>query len=298
MGGIRPPKPLLVSSELDMAQEWTEWLEQYGNYFIASKIDQETPQVRKANFMAIVGRDTMKIVNNIEMTVTERADLDTVIEKLTAYFSPARNKTYERCQFHRIKQQQHEGFEDFLQKLQTHVKRCSYGTNADEFVMDQIVLGIHSDSTRQRLWTEDQLNLEKTIKICRAAERANKQINELQNVPSTSTAVNAVATNDKKYKCSRCGNMHGKKQCPAYKKKCGKCERTGHFDKMCRSKSSKNPKSDKKVNAVQRDTDSDASENTEEYRVGAVTENWNDNFPIHDKWSEKLKIGDDYLIVK
>lgn len=46
--------------------------------------------------------------------------------------------------------------------------------------MDQIVVEVYADATRQKLWTEDNLNLEKAKKICRAAERASKQINELQ----------------------------------------------------------------------------------------------------------------------
>lgn len=123
-----------------------------------------------------MGREANKILRNLGISDADMKKLAEIKKKLTEHFAPARNKTYERCQFHRLKQQQNESFEDFLQKLQ--VKRCAYGTNADEFTMDQIVLGIHSDNTRQKLWVEEELTLEKAKRICRAAERAGKQISE------------------------------------------------------------------------------------------------------------------------
>lgn len=41
MTGLKPPKPLVVNSDNDMAQEWTDWLDEYQNYFIASKMNKE-----------------------------------------------------------------------------------------------------------------------------------------------------------------------------------------------------------------------------------------------------------------
>lgn len=180
MSGIKPPKPLVVNSDIDMSQEWTEWLSAYEDYFIANKIGDEEANIQTANFRACIGREAMKVVNNLNLAENELASLTTLKQKLTTHFAPSKNKTYERCQFHRIRQSSNENFEDFLQKLQSQVKKCSYGANADEFVMDQIVVGLNSDATRQKLWTEDELDLDKTKKICRAAERANREMNELQ----------------------------------------------------------------------------------------------------------------------
>lgn len=39
---LKPPKPLFVNNDIHMAQEWTEWLDSYENYYTASKIDVET----------------------------------------------------------------------------------------------------------------------------------------------------------------------------------------------------------------------------------------------------------------
>ena len=36
--------------------------------------------------------------------------------------------------------------------------------------------------------------------------------------------------------CSRCGYENTTRQCPAYGKKCAKCQALGHFARVCRAK--------------------------------------------------------------
>lgn len=66
---------------------------------------EETEIIQTANFRACVGRDAIKVLNNLNLTNAERAVYKALTDKLTAHFAPEKNKTYERCQFHRIKQQ-------------------------------------------------------------------------------------------------------------------------------------------------------------------------------------------------
>lgn len=40
-----------------------------------------------------------------------------------------------------------------------------------------------------------------------------------------------------KKKCSKCGNKHEYRNCPAFGKKCKSCQKKNHFAKMCTSKS-------------------------------------------------------------
>lgn len=104
MSGIKAPKPLIVNNDIDMSQERTEWLELYEYYAIVNKLDTETTAIQIANFKACLGRDGLKVLNNIGLTAVETSVLKAHKDKLTVYFAPSKNKTYERCQFHRIKQ--------------------------------------------------------------------------------------------------------------------------------------------------------------------------------------------------
>lgn len=311
----KPPKPLVVNSEIDMAQEWTEWVECYEHYFTSNELSQKSADVQSSNFLSAIGRDALRIVNNLGLSAAEKKNITVLKEKLTKHFAPDKNKTYERCQFHRINQKEGEPFEDFLQKLRLQVKKCGYASNADEFVMDQIVVGLKADTTRQKLWTEDELDLTKTLKICRAAERASKEINEINNFGQTSAAVNMVKK-EKMFNCKWCDTVHGPRACPAFGKKCRKCNKKGHFESCCpegknksekksgekaQNKKKKSKKKSKKVHAVDDSSDSESSESDDEfdytvssialkdYKVNAVNEN---------NWSETLKVSNGSFAVK
>lgn len=73
MSGIKPPKPLVVNSDIDMSLEWNEWLELYENYFIANKLNAEDDAtIQVANFKACIGRDALKVLNNLNLTEAEK----------------------------------------------------------------------------------------------------------------------------------------------------------------------------------------------------------------------------------
>lgn len=110
MSGIKPPKPLIVNSDIDMCQEWTEWLEAFEDYATANKLSAEDATIQTATFRACAGREATKVLNNLNLTEDERKILATLKKKLTDHFAPSKNKTYERCQFHRLRQQTNENF--------------------------------------------------------------------------------------------------------------------------------------------------------------------------------------------
>lgn len=56
MSGIKPPKNFVINSELDMSQEWMEWVEFYDNYFIEAKINKEGGEIQKVNFISAAGQ--------------------------------------------------------------------------------------------------------------------------------------------------------------------------------------------------------------------------------------------------
>lgn len=305
---LKPPKQMVINSDADMSQEWQEWFEMYENYFIAAKVNKEEEAVQTANFISSLGRDALKIINNLNLTTVEKTDLKTLKEKLTAHFSPAKNRTYERYQFHRIKQQQCEAFEEFVQKLKTQVKKCAFPGDSEEFIVDQLVLGVHSETTRQKLWTEDELTLAKAIKMCRAAERAEKQINELQ---GTSTGINELKR-DKIFDCKRCGRKHGYKSCPAFDKQCESCGLRGHFKAMFRARNKdkeyddkksdrkfrKKGKNAKKVRSLTKES-SDSNEeysDSDEYVIGSIS--LGVNTLKEDEWVAKLKVKGKFIRVK
>lgn len=226
---VKPPKYFVVKNEIDNSNEWAAWLDAYKQYFIAAKINTETDEIQCANFRTVLGYDGNQILRNMNLDESELGALETIKNKLTQYFSPSRNKTYERYQFHRINQKPNEHFMDFYQRLRVQVTKCDYRAYSDEFLVYQIFLYVSSDTTRQKLWLEEEPTLNNVLKICRSEELAEKQLAELNEKPN----VSAVNKNDKQFKCRRCGSVHGYKQCKAFGKKCLLCKGTGHFKEFC-----------------------------------------------------------------
>ena len=66
-----------------------------------------------------------------------------------------------------------------------------------------------------------------------------------------------AAAKTEKQSCGKGGREHGKLQCPAYGKRCSRCKRFNHFQKMCKTPHSSSSKSKKKhVNVVEDSSDS------------------------------------------
>ena len=88
--------------------------------------------------------------------------------------------------------------------------------------------------------------------------------------------------------CGKCGYEHGKLQCSAYGKRCSRCKRFNHFQKMCKTPLSSSSKSKKKrVNAV--DDSSESSDN--ELYVGIINDlPLNSVNPLNDEWTVNSKL--------
>lgn len=177
---IKQPPALIVNNDIDMSQEWAKWYRHYENFVAAAKITAESEEIQLATFNTVIGSDALDLIDTIGLSVADSQDLKKVILALNKHCAPKKNKVFERFKFHRIKQERNETFDNFLQRLREQLKHCGFADkNVDEFLVDQIVIGVDSDEIRQKLIIEDDLELEKTIKMCRASEQANKQNEEL-----------------------------------------------------------------------------------------------------------------------
>ena len=176
--------------------------------------------------------------------------------------------------------------DEFLQSLKTLAKDCNYVAVSavkyrDESIRDAFISGLASSSIRQRLLENATLDLQTAYDQARALDIAQKSSASYYSVPeSTSAAVPqipcgeccdgdmppvdslAVASGSNKRRerdslknknqlCKFCGNnLHSSRSdCPAKDVTCLKCNKFGHFAKVCLSKRNNNQNSRESTSA-------------------------------------------------
>ena len=82
---------------------------------------------------------------------------------------------YERKLFNPSIQGPDEGIDEFVNTLRKQASSCKFGPLADEIIRDRIVIGLQDRNTKLRLFKEEDLDLNKTVNICRASETASRQ---------------------------------------------------------------------------------------------------------------------------
>nr|XP_034839814.1 uncharacterized protein LOC117995905 [Maniola hyperantus] len=179
-----------------------------------------------------------------------------------------------------------ESYEDFVVVLRDLSSTCSFGVLSESLCKDRLVCGITDTTVKDRLLRTKDLTLDKAINTCRISQETRMQLEKitLANTPDNAHSSNNSDCNinkfnkkqnkltksdftgqfEKKYKdnfnydkklCKRCGYNHPMRKCPAYGKRCVRCNRFNHFSCQCRNHS---------VHEVE-DEDNDAvDENVEE----------------------------------
>lgn len=230
---LRPPKPLVVEHDKDMAKEWKLWRQQYEYFETATGLSEKPENIQLATFMSAIGYTAIQIFNSFPTTAEDTVAL--VKGKFEKYFTPKLNITFERFKFHKIMQEEGETVDEYMTRLRLQANNCNFGELNDSLLRDQLVLGIKSDRLRTKLLSED-VALERALQICQATELANKQTAEISN--EHPTQINAIQKMEKQktsYDCRNCGRNHPARKCPAFRHVCKLCKKPNHYECVCRS---------------------------------------------------------------
>lgn len=254
---MRPPPQM--SFEGNIKNNWKLWYQKYKIYMQASGLDTKSEERQVAVLLHIIGDQGQEKFDTFGLSDEDKKSIEKVINAFDKYCTPKANETMERFLFFTRAQEQGESFMDFLTDLRKLSATCGFGNLKDSLVKDRIVLGVNDEDVQRRLLKEQNLDLEKSISICQAAELAKSQV-KMINTESNKVHILRTKHIEKENKrekdspehkgfdksrswnsqqqtktCSRCGGIHKPRQCPAYGKTCSKCSRLHHFASVCRS---------------------------------------------------------------
>ena len=231
--------------QVDRGTDFAAWKLQWDSYTSLSGLAGEDAQKQVQALMLCFSRETLSIVRNLGLTEEENRSVESIIRAIKRYVEGHVNETVERRNFRKRMQQVGEAFDDFLVSLRELVKTCNFCSDGctNKNIRDQIIEGLLDADTTEHLLQETDLTLAKAITMCQAQEAAKKQCASMQSYRTESVAA-LHKLQDWKQRlpvslCPGCGapaHPTGRTQCPAYNQTCFNCRKTGHFAKVCRSK--------------------------------------------------------------
>ena len=123
MHNWEPPK---LDLSVDRYSAFVAWHDQYKDYAVVTKLDEETPEVRCSTLRYTFSEETRKIYNTLGLTVDEAKDPKVIIDKLEAFAKGTINETLERHTFNSRNQEEDESFDDFITELKFLIKNYIY----------------------------------------------------------------------------------------------------------------------------------------------------------------------------
>ena len=217
------------------------------------------------NFMAVLhreGLDKLAVLSNfvspsIFQHIEDCTDYETSIETLQALFIKPKNEVFARHLLTTRKQNPTETLDEYLQALKALSKDCNFKNvtavqYCEESIRDAFITGLQSNNIRQRLLENKTLDLKAMFDQARSLESAMKS-SESYSIPNTlvNAAVPAESSKSQDSQentlaaafettsstCYFCGNnRHPRSKCPAKEATCNKCQKKGHYAKVCQSK--------------------------------------------------------------
>lgn len=340
-GGLKAPGNFLkqlnnTANPSEASRSWTNWLQQFDFYMVASEKDAKDETVQVATLLTLLGEEGQELFRSFEITDPNRKKIKNVKEAFTKYFAPRVREEFERFKFYSRVQSRNESFDSFLTAIQALIRTCNF--HADErnkALRDRIVFGINTTSVREELFNIDgELTLDRCVQVCRRVEATKQYLShmsqqEVEVFTAPKQAADAVTDNptSPKYQsnqkntnnhpttnarnnnsrnitnCRYCGGTHPPRRCPAYGKVCANCSIRNHLAKVCRSgKNVPNINTASEVAETQHQ-DPDAQEYEPQFQSADISYTVNSHSPnsrSHEskEWHISVKCGDSALKLK
>ena len=201
------------------------------------------------------------ISHSVSLLIADKDTYATAIDALKATYVKPTNEIFARHKLASRKQLQDETIDQYHQALQQLSKTCEFAdvdaeTHRKTYVRDSFIRGLSSHQIRLRLLEFNKLTLDDAVEKARALEAARNQSasyayklilnasssvhQDIDNSSENSASLAAAGprhSNFKNQKCYFCGRQRHKtrQQCPALNDICKKCQKTGHWQAVCKS---------------------------------------------------------------
>ncbi|XP_071476746.1 uncharacterized protein [Diadema antillarum] len=234
------PCPRMDWSNPDRSQALREFKQVAGLWFAIKKVQEEE---QHTYIILWSGTEGLRMFSTWKLSEEQLKDSKNIWEAFSAQIEPQENFRIHRLEFQRYRQGATETVDDFILRCRTKAAKCNFKTDAtiEERIIEVLIAGIRHPEVQKVLLSKDEtLKLDEAATIARTHEASDFHMNQLHSLDRAS-----VQEVHKSKPCRNCGLRHPPKKCPAFKSKCHKCGKTGHWKKQCRSSQSRHSKQDR-----------------------------------------------------
>lgn len=168
---LRQPGPLEKKGKL--SENWRKWKQSFIIYLGANKINLNDLQAT-AIFLHVIGDYGLEIFNQLELSESEKKNVEELIKKFDEFCNPTSNLISIRNEFFETKQKR-QSFSSFLKTVKQNAKNCKFGSLTESLILTQVVRGLANKKVRDHFTSRKILDLQTVIDQCRLVELNFKQ---------------------------------------------------------------------------------------------------------------------------
>ncbi|KAI5743540.1 hypothetical protein M8J77_019372 [Diaphorina citri] len=286
---VKALPPLLVNGDGDAADAWKLWLQRFTIFLRANGHDNAAPEKQVAMFLHLIGEECLHIFNSFGLNDkldNKSLQLEEVISKFTDHFVPKKNLTYVRHKFFTRDQQEGESVENYVAVLNKMSYDCEFEKLREDLVKDILIVGMRNVQVKERLLREDNLDLDKAVRLCKTAEITSERMKTLDSATTPAKGVKEEPV----YYVQR-SNVEKPRNTPHGKNRvfsCYRCGEPGHYANRCRRGRQQNRLRDVNVCTREVEDEEDVLEKSgAQYFVGVLGRNgWKSS-----DWYETLAVN-------
>ncbi|XP_047504827.1 uncharacterized protein LOC125049523 [Pieris napi] len=206
---------------------WSAYVERVEMYFVANRIEDG---VKLPTLIAVMGEDSYDLLSTLASPKKPSSlTFKEVVNLMETHLQPKPSILAERYRFRQRRQQENESIADYVADLKKLSRFCDFSTTLEDNIRDQFVYGLKSESTRQRLFAEENLCYKKAVSLAINLEAAERDAG----VVDRSLIVEQVNKMQIR-ECKACGDTNHRWEDCVYKNfVCSLCKTTGHLRRMC-----------------------------------------------------------------
>lgn len=168
------------SSSKDQQNAWQAFKMEFEIYLMAADLVAESEKRKVAVLLHNIGVEGRKIFKSFGVTM-DAITLEDLIQRFESHFTAKNNVTMERHRFFSSRQQENT-IEQYITTLKNFSFSCEFGKLREGLIKSVFICGLshkHND-IKERLLTDDSLNLEKAIDLALVMESSKRNVAKME----------------------------------------------------------------------------------------------------------------------